>query len=175
MKGRPPGRAPRFAGLPGGSAQNVARLPHARKPGVRDPRQTRAYGRPMSAAGEPVVMVTRAAKRVGRGIALDFASRGWAVGVHFRNSEAAAHELVAQIRAEGGRAVASVPIWPARTKSNGSCPRPPPRWGRSAAWSTTPRYSSATAGPTPRGHRGTCTWRAICATRSRRSSTSPDS
>jgi NAD(P)-dependent dehydrogenase (short-subunit alcohol dehydrogenase family) len=51
-------------------------------------------------------MVTGAAKRVGRGIALDFASRGWAVGVHFRNSEAAAHEVVAQIRAEGGRAAA---------------------------------------------------------------------
>ena len=60
----------------------------------------------MSAAGDPVVLVTGAAKRVGRGIALDFASRGWAVGVHFRNSEAAAHELVAQIRAEGGRAAA---------------------------------------------------------------------
>jgi NAD(P)-dependent dehydrogenase (short-subunit alcohol dehydrogenase family) len=51
-------------------------------------------------------MVTGAAKRVGRRIALDFASRGWAVGVHFRNSEAAAHEVVAQIRAEGGRAAA---------------------------------------------------------------------
>jgi NAD(P)-dependent dehydrogenase (short-subunit alcohol dehydrogenase family) len=60
----------------------------------------------MNAAGEPVVMVTGAAKRVGRGIALDFARRGWAVGVHFRNSEAPAHDLVAQIRAEGGRAVA---------------------------------------------------------------------
>jgi NAD(P)-dependent dehydrogenase (short-subunit alcohol dehydrogenase family) len=60
----------------------------------------------MSAADEPVVMVTGAAKRVGRSIALDFARRGWAVGVHFRNSEAAAHDLIAQIRAEGGRAVA---------------------------------------------------------------------
>jgi NAD(P)-dependent dehydrogenase (short-subunit alcohol dehydrogenase family) len=59
----------------------------------------------MNAGAQPVVLVTGAAKRVGRGIALDFARRGWAVAVHFRNSEAAAYELVAQIRADGGRAV----------------------------------------------------------------------
>jgi NAD(P)-dependent dehydrogenase (short-subunit alcohol dehydrogenase family) len=64
-----------------------------------------ARGKPMSAAA-PAVMITGGAKRVGREIALDFARHGWAVGIHFRNSEAAAHELVAQIRAEGGRAVA---------------------------------------------------------------------
>jgi NAD(P)-dependent dehydrogenase (short-subunit alcohol dehydrogenase family) len=60
----------------------------------------------MSAAGKPVALVTGAAKRLGRGIALDFASRGWAVAVHFRNSEAAAHDVVAQICSEGGHAVA---------------------------------------------------------------------
>ena len=59
----------------------------------------------MTPAAEPVVMVTGAARRVGRSIALDFARRGWAVGVHYRNSEGAAHEVVAQIRAAGGRAV----------------------------------------------------------------------
>jgi NAD(P)-dependent dehydrogenase (short-subunit alcohol dehydrogenase family) len=59
----------------------------------------------MSSAAEPAVLVTGAARRLGRAIALDFASRGWGVGVHFRNSEAEAHEVVAQIRADGGRAV----------------------------------------------------------------------
>lgn len=52
------------------------------------------------------VMVTGAAKRVGRAIALDFASRGWAVAVHYRKSEAEAHEVVAKISSEGGRAIA---------------------------------------------------------------------
>jgi NAD(P)-dependent dehydrogenase (short-subunit alcohol dehydrogenase family) len=60
----------------------------------------------MSPGAEPVAIVTGAAKRLGRCIALDFASRGWAVGVHYRNSEAAAHEVVARIRSEGGRAAA---------------------------------------------------------------------
>jgi NAD(P)-dependent dehydrogenase (short-subunit alcohol dehydrogenase family) len=60
----------------------------------------------MSSAGEPAVLVTGAARRVGRAIALDFAGRGWAVGVHFRHSEAEAHEVVTEIRSDGGRAVA---------------------------------------------------------------------
>jgi NAD(P)-dependent dehydrogenase (short-subunit alcohol dehydrogenase family) len=51
-------------------------------------------------------MVTGAAKCVGRGIALDFARRGWAVAVHYRNSEAEAHEVVAKIRSAGRPAVA---------------------------------------------------------------------
>ena len=58
----------------------------------------------MSRVAGPAVLVTGAARRVGRAIALDFARRGWAVGVHFRNSEAEAHEVVAKIRAAGGRA-----------------------------------------------------------------------
>ena len=60
----------------------------------------------MRARAARVVMVTGAAKRVGRAIALDFASRGWAVAVHYRNSEAEAHEVVAKISSEGGRAIA---------------------------------------------------------------------
>jgi len=54
----------------------------------------------------PAVMVTGAAKRVGRSVALDFARRGWAVAIHYRRSEAEAHAVVARIRSEGGRAVA---------------------------------------------------------------------
>jgi NAD(P)-dependent dehydrogenase (short-subunit alcohol dehydrogenase family) len=52
------------------------------------------------------VLVTGAAKRIGRGIALGFASRGWDVAVHFGESERDARETVAEIAALGRRAVA---------------------------------------------------------------------
>jgi NAD(P)-dependent dehydrogenase (short-subunit alcohol dehydrogenase family) len=51
-------------------------------------------------------LVTGAAKRVGRAIALDLARHRWAVAVHYKTSEAEAHEVVAAIRDDGGRAVA---------------------------------------------------------------------
>jgi NAD(P)-dependent dehydrogenase (short-subunit alcohol dehydrogenase family) len=51
-------------------------------------------------------LVTGAAKRVGRAIASDLARHGWGVAVHYRRSEAEAHELVAAIRGDGGKAVA---------------------------------------------------------------------
>jgi NAD(P)-dependent dehydrogenase (short-subunit alcohol dehydrogenase family) len=60
----------------------------------------------MTTAAVPVVLVTGAAQRVGRRIALDFAERGWAVAVHYRNSEAEAHAVVAEIGSQGGRALA---------------------------------------------------------------------
>ena len=60
----------------------------------------------MTSAAARAVIVTGAARRVGRGIALDFARRGWAVAVHYRHSEAEAREVVAKISSEGGRAVA---------------------------------------------------------------------
>lgn len=51
-------------------------------------------------------LVTGAARRIGRALALDLARRGHAVAVHFNESEAAAQALVAEIRAAGGRAAA---------------------------------------------------------------------
>lgn len=51
-------------------------------------------------------LVTGAAKRVGRAIALDLARHGWTMAVHYKTSEAEAHEVVAAIRDHGGRAVA---------------------------------------------------------------------
>jgi NAD(P)-dependent dehydrogenase (short-subunit alcohol dehydrogenase family) len=51
-------------------------------------------------------LVTGAAQRIGRAIALHLAGLGWAIGVHYRDSAAAAAELVAAIRAGGGRAAA---------------------------------------------------------------------
>jgi NAD(P)-dependent dehydrogenase (short-subunit alcohol dehydrogenase family) len=52
------------------------------------------------------VLVTGAAKRIGRGLALGFAARGWDVAVHFGGSESDALEVVDAIRALGRRAVA---------------------------------------------------------------------
>ncbi len=51
-------------------------------------------------------LVTGAAQRIGRAIALDLASAGWAVAIHYRNSRADAEALAAEIAGGGGRAVA---------------------------------------------------------------------
>jgi NAD(P)-dependent dehydrogenase (short-subunit alcohol dehydrogenase family) len=50
--------------------------------------------------------VTGAAKRIGRGVALEFARQGWDVAVHYGGSETDARETVAQIEKLGRRAVA---------------------------------------------------------------------
>jgi len=51
-------------------------------------------------------LVTGAGRRIGRAIALDVARRGWRVGVHFAASRDEAEAVVAEIRAEGGTAMA---------------------------------------------------------------------
>ncbi len=51
-------------------------------------------------------LVTGAARRIGRAIALDLAAHGWAVAVHYGRSRDAAEEVVERIAAGGGRAVA---------------------------------------------------------------------
>jgi len=50
----------------------------------------------------PVVIVTGAAQRIGRAIALHLAAQGYAVAVHYRQSESAAAQTVAAVRAAGG-------------------------------------------------------------------------
>jgi NAD(P)-dependent dehydrogenase (short-subunit alcohol dehydrogenase family) len=52
------------------------------------------------------VLVTGAGRRLGRAIALDFANRGWRVGIHYHASSAEALALVAEIEAMGGTAAA---------------------------------------------------------------------
>jgi NAD(P)-dependent dehydrogenase (short-subunit alcohol dehydrogenase family) len=52
------------------------------------------------------VLVTGAGRRLGRCIALDFAVRGWRVGVHYRDSAQEALELVTEIVRNGGIAAA---------------------------------------------------------------------
>lgn len=52
------------------------------------------------------VLITGAARRIGRAIALDLARDGWRVCVHYRRSAAEAEALVAEIEAIGGAAAA---------------------------------------------------------------------
>ena len=49
-------------------------------------------------------LVTGAARRIGRGLALDLAAQGFAVAVHYHESEAEALSLVETIRGQGGKA-----------------------------------------------------------------------
>lgn len=51
-------------------------------------------------------LVTGAAQRIGRAIALDLAHAGWAVAVHHNRSTDAAREVVDEITSRGGRAAA---------------------------------------------------------------------
>jgi NAD(P)-dependent dehydrogenase (short-subunit alcohol dehydrogenase family) len=51
-------------------------------------------------------LVTGGAKRIGRAIARGLAADGWIVAVHYHGSRAAAEEVVSEIAATGGRAVA---------------------------------------------------------------------
>lgn len=60
----------------------------------------------MSTAPVKVALVTGAARRIGRAIALGLAETGWHVGVHHRASAAAAQAVVNEIEAMGGKAVA---------------------------------------------------------------------
>lgn len=54
----------------------------------------------------PAALVTGAARRIGRTLALALAADGWAVAVHYRGSAEAAAAVVGEIAAGGGRAVA---------------------------------------------------------------------
>ncbi len=55
---------------------------------------------------EGTVLITGAGRRIGRALALDFGRRGWAVAVHYRQSETEAQAVVEKIRETGGRAAA---------------------------------------------------------------------
>ncbi len=52
------------------------------------------------------VLITGAARRIGRHMALNLAERGWAVAVHFNTSQDEASDVVAEIESKGGRAIA---------------------------------------------------------------------
>lgn len=59
-----------------------------------------------SITDKPAVLITGAAKRIGRALALDLAAHGWAVAVHYNGSEVAARKTVEDIRKAGGTAEA---------------------------------------------------------------------
>ncbi len=61
-------------------------------------------GPPPSPAPRPAVLVTGAARRLGRAIALDLAAHGHDVAVHYRSSAAEAEATAADARALGARA-----------------------------------------------------------------------
>ncbi len=56
--------------------------------------------------GAPVVLITGAAKRIGREIALTMARQGWDVAVHYGRSQDEALQVVDAIKAMGRRAIA---------------------------------------------------------------------
>src|SRR4051794_19066629 len=60
---------------------------------------------PLSAA-RPVVLVTGAARRIGRAIALDLAAHGFDVAVHYRGSKTEAFEAVAELQLAGAQSQA---------------------------------------------------------------------
>lgn len=62
--------------------------------------------RAMPEAIPKTALVTGAARRIGRAIALDLVRQGWAVAVHYHESATEADQLVNEITAFGGRAVA---------------------------------------------------------------------
>ena len=55
-------------------------------------------------ASRPHVLITGAARRIGRAIALELAGAGWNVTLHCRDSEADANVLATEVRALGARA-----------------------------------------------------------------------
>lgn len=54
----------------------------------------------------PVALITGAARRVGRTIALALAEQGYDIAIHYHRSEAAARTLVEEVKAHGRNAVA---------------------------------------------------------------------
>lgn len=60
----------------------------------------------MAEAAAGVALVTGGARRIGAAIARDLGRQGWAVAVHYHHSAAEAQDVVAEIEASGGHAVA---------------------------------------------------------------------
>ncbi|HEY5609110.1 MAG TPA: SDR family oxidoreductase [Alphaproteobacteria bacterium] len=58
------------------------------------------------AASPGTVLITGAARRIGRAIAIELARAGWAVAVHYHRSAEDAESLAREIAASGGRATA---------------------------------------------------------------------
>jgi NAD(P)-dependent dehydrogenase (short-subunit alcohol dehydrogenase family) len=60
----------------------------------------------MAAISAHTALITGAARRIGRAIALDLAAHGWQVAIHYRNSRDEAEALATEIARTGGKAAA---------------------------------------------------------------------
>ncbi len=60
---------------------------------------------PTHDTGRPVALVTGAARRVGRAIALELAAAGWDLAVHYRESAEEARQACAELSRRGARAL----------------------------------------------------------------------
>jgi NAD(P)-dependent dehydrogenase (short-subunit alcohol dehydrogenase family) len=58
----------------------------------------------MALPARKIALITGAARRIGRTIALDFARAGWSVGLHYRTGRSEADALATEIRALGANA-----------------------------------------------------------------------
>jgi NAD(P)-dependent dehydrogenase (short-subunit alcohol dehydrogenase family) len=77
-----------------------------------------APGAPAPAAAlRPVVLVTGAARRLGRAIALHLAAHGWDIALHHRGHAAAARDTAAELQALGAR----VALLPADLADEAAC------------------------------------------------------
>ena len=81
-------------------------------------------------------LVTGASRGIGRAIALALAEQGAAVAVNYRSRQEDAAAVVKEIETAGGRAVASAPTSPTRSR--------PPAWSRRPPASSAPSTSSST-------------------------------
>lgn len=79
---------------------------HASSPEDADPAAGVSPAPPSGTQGRAVAIVTGAARRVGREIALGMAARGLAVVIHHGTSTVEANVLVNRIRSQGGTAIA---------------------------------------------------------------------
>jgi NAD(P)-dependent dehydrogenase (short-subunit alcohol dehydrogenase family) len=59
-----------------------------------------------AAAAGKTALVTGAARRIGRSIAIDLAAHGWRVAIHYRGSKDEAEQVAQEIRSKGGEAAA---------------------------------------------------------------------
>ena len=71
-----------------------------------------------SQPAQPNVLITGAAHRIGRAIALDLAANGYGVGVHYNNSEEAASKLVKILLIPVAVALRLRPTLPMKKRSN---------------------------------------------------------
>lgn len=75
-------------------------------PADPDNAPTQASAPPAADASRPVALVTGAARRIGRAIALRLADSGWDVALHFRGAQDQALQTCAELRSRGARAEA---------------------------------------------------------------------